>query len=132
VIQVHAVDIAGRIVVTEALPRDSFMPWCEQLQPGTLIAMEACSGAHHWTRKLRASGLDARMIAPHFVTPYRMQGKRGKDDANDAAAVCDAAARPAMRFVLYSAHDANAASSTDCARGTRRNTTPASTAFEGC
>ena len=99
VIQVHAVDAAGRVVVAKALSRDGFMPWCAQLPPGTLIAMEACSGAHHWTRKLRALGLDARMMAPHFVTPYRMQGKGGKNDANDAAAVCEAASRPSMRFV---------------------------------
>ena len=99
VIQVHAVDAAGRVVVAKALPRDGFMPWCAQLPPGTLIAMEACGGAHHWTRKLRALGLDARMMAAHFVTPYRMQGKGGKNDANDAAAVCEAASRPSMRFV---------------------------------
>ena len=99
VIQVHAVDAAGRVVAAKALPRDGFMPWCAQLPPGTLIAMEGCSGAHHWTRKLRALGLDARMMAPHFVTPYRMQGKGGKNDANDAAAVCEAASRPSMRFV---------------------------------
>jgi transposase len=89
VIQVHAVDSAGRVVAAKALPRDAFIPWCAQLPPGTLIAMEACSGAHHWTRKLRALGLDARMMAAHFVTPYRMQGKGGKNDANDAAAVRD-------------------------------------------
>ena len=61
--------------------------------------MEACSSAHHWARKLRALGLDARLIAAHFVTPYRMEGKSGKNDANDAAAICEAASRPSMRFV---------------------------------
>jgi transposase len=69
------------------------------LPPGCLIAMEACSGGHHWARKLRAMGLDARLIAGHFVGAYRMQGKRGKNDANDAAAICEAAGRPHMRFV---------------------------------
>ena len=58
--------------------------------------MEACSSAHYWSRKLRALGLDARLIAAHFVTPYRMEGK---NDANDAAAICEAASRPCMRFV---------------------------------
>ena len=61
--------------------------------------MEACSSAHHWARKLRALGLDARLIAAHFVSPYRMEGKSGKNDATDAAAICEAASRPSMRFV---------------------------------
>jgi len=61
--------------------------------------MEGCSGAHHWARKLTAMGLDARIIAAHLVEPYRMQGKSGKNDANDAAAVCEAASRPSMHFV---------------------------------
>jgi transposase len=99
VIQVHAVDAAGRPVVTKALKRDQFLSWCAQLPAGCLVAMEACSGAHHWARQLRAMGLDARLIAAHFVTPYRMQGKGGKNDMNDAAAVCEAASRPTMRFV---------------------------------
>jgi transposase len=99
VIQVHAVDAAGRVVTAKALSRSAFMPWCAQLPPGTLIAMEACSGAHHWTRKLKAMGFDARMMAAHFAAPYRMQGKGGKNDANDAAAICEAASRPSMRFV---------------------------------
>ena len=63
------------------------------------MAMEACSGAHHWGRRLRRLGLDVRLIAGQFCTPYRMQGRRGKSDANDAAAVCEAASRPQMRFV---------------------------------
>jgi transposase len=61
--------------------------------------MEASSGAHHWARKLVTLGLDARIIAAHLVSPYRMQGKGGKNDANDAAAICEAASRPMMRFV---------------------------------
>jgi transposase len=99
VIQVHAVNAAGRVMSAKALARDKFMAWCVQLPPGCLIAMEACSGGHHWARKLRAMGLDARLIAGHFVGAYRMQGKRGKNDANDAAAICEAAGRPHMRFV---------------------------------
>jgi len=99
VIQVHAVDAAGRVVVAKALARDKFMPWCAQLPPGCLVAMEACGGAHHWARKLRGLGFDARLIAGHFVGPYRMQGRSGKNDANDAAAICEAASRPSMRFV---------------------------------
>ena len=98
-IQVHAVDAAGRRVVCRALKRDQFIAWCEQLPRGCVVAMEACSSAHHWGRRLRAMGLDARLIAAHFVTPYRMEGKSGKNDATDAAAVCEAASRPSMRFV---------------------------------
>jgi transposase len=99
VIQIHAVDAAGRRVVARALKRDQFLSWCEQLPKGCVVAMEACSSGHHWARLLRQRGLDARLIAAHFVTPYRMQGKAGKNDANDAAAVCEAASRPSMRFV---------------------------------
>ena len=98
-IQVHAVDAAGRRVVARAFKRDHFLAWCEQLPPGCLVAMEACSSAHHWARRLRAKGLDARLIAANFVTPYRMEGKSGKNDATDAAAICEAASRPSMRFV---------------------------------
>lgn len=61
--------------------------------------MEACGGAHHWCRQLQRMGLDARMMAAALVAPYRMQGKGGKNDANDAAAICEAASRPQMRFV---------------------------------
>jgi transposase len=69
VIQVHAVDAAGRRVVARALKRDQFMAWCALLPPGCLVAMEACSSAHHWARKLCALGLDARLIAANFVSP---------------------------------------------------------------
>ena len=96
-IQVHAVDAAGRRVVARAIMRDQFLAWCGQLPKGCLVAMEACSSAHHWGRTLRALGLDARPIAANYVTLYRMQGKSGK---NDAAAICEAASRPSMRFVL--------------------------------
>ena len=99
VIQVHAVDAAGRVVTARALARDKFMPWCAQLPPGCMVAMEACGGAHHWARRLRALGLDARLIAGQFVSAYRMQGAHGKNDAADAAAVCEAASRPSMHFV---------------------------------
>lgn len=61
--------------------------------------MEASSSAHHWARKLISMGLDARIIAAHLVAPYRMQGKSGKNDANDAMAICEAASRPQMHFV---------------------------------
>jgi transposase len=61
--------------------------------------MESCSGAHHWARESERLGHTIRLMAPRFVAPYRMAGKRGKNDANDAAAICEAATRPNMRFV---------------------------------
>ena len=99
VIQVNAVDAAGRLVVNRQLSREKFLAWCAQLPAGCMVAMEACAGAHHWARKLIAFGLNAKIIAAHLVVPYRLQGKGGKNDANDAAAVCEAASRPNMRFV---------------------------------
>lgn len=97
--QVHAVDRAGRVVLAKALAPDRFFAWCAELPAGCLVAMEACGGAHHAARRLRLIGLDARLIGGRFVTPYRMAGKSGKNDANDAAAICEAAGRPHMRFV---------------------------------
>ena len=99
VIQVHAVNVAGQQVINRQLARDKFVAWCARLAPGCMVAMEASSGAHHWARKLVALGLDARIIAAHLVSPYRLQGKSGKNDANDAAAICEAASRPSMHFV---------------------------------
>jgi len=99
VIQVSAVNSAGLRVANRALARDKFMLWCAQLPAGCMVAMEASSSAHHWARRLVALGLDARIIAAHLVVPYRLQGKSGKNDANDAAAICEAASRPHMHFV---------------------------------
>ncbi len=99
VIQVHAVDGSGGVVAARAVRRDRFMEWCARLPAGCVVAMESCSGAHHWARRLTALGLQARIIAAHHVTPYRLEGRRAKNDANDAAAICEAASRPSMRFV---------------------------------
>lgn len=99
VIQIHAVNASGQRVTGRALGREKFLPWCAQLPAGCVVAMEASSGAHHWARKLVAFGLDARIIPAHLVAPYRLQGKSGKNDANDAAAICEAAGRPQMHFV---------------------------------
>ena len=99
VIQVHAVDVGGRVVTGRALARDKFIEWCAELPAGCIVAMEASSSAHHWARKLVALGLDARIISAQLVSPYRSQGATGKNDANDAAAICEAASRPTMRFI---------------------------------
>lgn len=99
VYQVHAVDAQGRCVLAKAMAPDRFFAWCAGLPQGCVVAMETCGGAHHVARRLRLLGLDPRLIAGHFVTPYRMAGRSGKNDANDAAAICEAAGRPHMRFV---------------------------------
>ena len=99
VFHVHAVDRPGRVVLNKSMSPKAFYAWCAQLPAGCLVAMEACGGAHHVARRLVAMGLDARLIAGNFAAPYRMSGKSGKNDANDAVAICEAAGRPHMRFV---------------------------------
>jgi transposase len=99
VIQVHAVNATGQVHTARALRREQFIGWCTHLPPGCVVAMEASSSAHHWARKLNAMGLDARIISAQLVSPYRLAGRTGKNDANDAAAICEAASRPQMRFI---------------------------------
>jgi transposase len=67
--------------------------------PPCVIGIEACSGAHHWAREFAKHGHTVKLMAPKLVAPYRMTGKRGKNDAADAAAICEAVQRPNMRFV---------------------------------
>ncbi|SKC44768.1 Transposase [Burkholderia sp. YR290] len=98
VIQLHGVDSMERVVIRKAIARQKFPEWFANLQP-CLIAMEACSAAHYWARKLRALGHEVRLIAPQFVAPYRKGGKHVKNDRLDAEAICEAAGRPHMRFV---------------------------------
>jgi transposase len=99
VIQAHAVDGRARVGTNRALRREQFMPWCAQLSPGCVVAMEASSSAHHWARKLAALGFQSRIISAQLAEPYRLEGRSGKNNANDAAAICEAASRPSMRFV---------------------------------
>lgn len=99
VFAVHGVDEAGRpALVRPMVPRARLHELIAKLPPCT-VAMEACTGAHHWARLFAAHGHTVRLIAPKFVTPYRMSGARGKTDAADAAAICEAVQRPNMRFV---------------------------------
>ncbi len=73
--------------------------------PPCVIGMEACSGAHHWARLFQTHGHTVRLMAPKLVAPYRMSGKQGKNDAADAAAICEAVQRPTMRFVPVKTED---------------------------
>lgn len=99
VFAVHGVDDNGKaVLVKPKVSRDQLLALIAQLSPCT-IGMEACSGAHHWARLFRQYGHVVKLMAPKFVMPYRMSGKRGKNDACDAAAICEAVTRPAMRFV---------------------------------
>jgi transposase len=96
---VHGVNEAGKPeLIKPKVTRDQLLPLVANLPP-CVIGMEACTGAHHWARLFRQHGHTVRLIAPKFVTPYRMSGKRGKNDAADAAAICEAVTRPQMRFV---------------------------------
>jgi transposase len=99
VIQVHAVDAKGERVVNKALKRDQFLSWCRELPKGCEVVFEGTAGSHHWARQLRAMGMTSKLIAAHLASPFRKAGKHGKNDANDAKAVCEAAGRPEMHFI---------------------------------
>ena len=99
VFAVHGVNEAGQpVLVKPSVARAKLLELVASLPPCT-IGLEACSGAHHWARQFTAHGHTVRLMAPKFVTPYRLSGKRGKNDAADAAAICEAVQRPSMRFV---------------------------------
>lgn len=99
VFAVHGVNAGGKPeLVRPKVARAKLHELVASLPPCT-IGMEACSGAHHWARLFIERGHTVRLIAPKFVTPYRMSGKQGKNDAADAAAICEAVQRPNMRFV---------------------------------
>ena len=95
VFQVHGVDAAGSIVLRRRLRRGQMIPFFAGLAP-CLVGMEACATAHFWARELRALGHDVRLMPAQYVKAYV---KRGKNDAADAAAICEAVTRPSMRFV---------------------------------
>jgi transposase len=95
VFQVHGVNAHGKVVLRRQLRRDQVAAFFANL-PACLIGMEACSSAHHWARKLQVLGHTVRLMAPQFVKAYV---KSNKNDAADAEAICEAVARPSMRFV---------------------------------
>ena len=99
VFALHGVDATGRaVLVRPSVQRGKLLEVVASLPP-CLIGMEACSGAHHWARLFQAHGHTVKLMAPKFVAPYRLSGKRGKNDATDAAAIAEALTRPPMRFV---------------------------------
>jgi transposase len=95
VFQVHAVDAAGRVVAAKAIKRKEVLAFFAALPP-CLVGLEACGTSHHWGRELQALGHDVRLMPPAYVKAYV---RRQKNDAADAAAICEAVTRPSMRFV---------------------------------
>lgn len=91
----HGVDAVGRVALRKTVRREQFMEVVAGLPP-CRIGMEACAGAHEWARRFAALGHEVKLMAAKFVIPYR---KNGKNDGNDAEAICEAVGRPNMRFV---------------------------------
>lgn len=95
VFSVHAIDETGTVLFRKPVSRARLVPLIAQW-PACLIGIEACSGAHEWARRFQALGHEVRIMAARFVAPYR---RSGKNDGNDAEAICEAVRRPSMRFV---------------------------------
>jgi transposase len=94
VFQVHGIAQDGEVVFNRPLRRAQMPPFFQRLGP-CLIGMEACGTSHYWARELTKMGHDVKLIPPMYVKPYV---KRGKSDAADAEAICEAVTRPTMRF----------------------------------
>ncbi len=103
--QVHGVDKHGKVGLRKQLKRKDVLSFFANLEP-CLIGMEACGSAHYWARKLSALGHTVRLMAPQFVKPYV---KTNKSDRNDAEAICEAVARPNMRFMAVKTAEMQAA-----------------------
>jgi transposase len=95
VFQVHGVDADGTVVIRKRVGRAKVLEFFGDLPP-CVVGMEACATAHQWARELKKLGHDTRLMPPSYVKAYL---KRGKNDAADAAAICEAVTRPSMRFV---------------------------------
>lgn len=104
VFEVHGVDEHGKRVLRKTLKRDKVSEFFTHV-PACLIGIEACGGAHHWARTLMGFGHTVRLMAGQFVAPYR---KSGKNDSNDAEAICEAVGRPTMRFVAVKSEEQQA------------------------
>lgn len=95
VFQVHGVDAEGEVVVARKLRRKEVLAFFAKLAP-CLVGMEACGSAHYWGREIAKLGHTVKLMPPKYVKAYV---KRGKTDAGDAAAICEAVTRPSMSFV---------------------------------
>src|SRR5262245_41029264 len=95
VFQIHGVDVWGAVVMRRRITRAKLLDFFASL-PACLVGVEACPSAHYWSRRLGALGHTVRLLPPSYVKAYL---KRSKNDANDAAAICEADTRPSMRFV---------------------------------
>ena len=95
VFQVHGIAEDGTVIFNRAIRRAQLIAFFEKLEP-CLVGMEACGSSHYWARELSKVGHDVRLIPANYVKPYV---KRGKSDAVDAEAICEAVTRPTMRFV---------------------------------
>ena len=95
VFQVHGVDAEGKVVVTRKLKRKEVLAYFQKL-PACLVGMEACGSAHYWAREIAKLGHTVKLMPPKYVKAYV---KRGKTDAGDAEAICEAVGRPSMTFV---------------------------------
>ncbi len=95
VFQVHGVDGNEEVVVQRPFRRAEMVRFFERLPP-VLVAIESCASSHHWARLLQSFGHEVKLIPPQYVKPYV---KRGKNDAADAEALCEAVTRSSMRFV---------------------------------
>lgn len=96
VFQIHGVNAkSGETVMVKKLARHDMLRFFAN-KPSMLIGIEACGGAHYWARELTKLGHTVKLMTPQYVAPYR---RGGKNDANDAEAICEAVARPNMRFV---------------------------------
>lgn len=95
VYQLHGVDASEKAMLRRKVRRPALMAFFKGLAP-TEIGLEACAGSHHLARELGALGHRVKLLAPQLVKPYV---KRGKNDAADAEALCEAMSRPTMRFV---------------------------------
>jgi transposase len=104
VFQVHGADESGTAVLRKRLRRAEVLPFFAGADP-CLVGIEACATAHHWARELTKLGHTVKLIPPAYVKPYV---KRGKTDAADAEAICEAVSRPSMRFVPMKSEDQQA------------------------
>lgn len=95
VFQIHGVDRFDHVVVRKQLRRTQVCDFFRDLAP-CIIGIEACGSSHYWAREFSQLGHEVKLIPAQFVKPYV---KGGKNDANDAEAICEAVGRPAMRFV---------------------------------